>query len=435
MANDVMRMPRLLALSGIGGALEFFDFVIFLFLAPAISKNFFPPDTPVWLADVQALGIFAAGYVFRPLGGLVMAHFGDRSGRKRVFLFSILLMAFSTTGIALTPGYSTAGWMAPLILILLRSMQGAAIGGEAPGAWTFVAEHVSQRHLALACAFMSSSLIAGVLLASLVTMAAHGYFSEQEMLDYGWRIPFVAAGMLGLVGAVLRHWLSETPVFLRAREARRSAVSFPIAVVLRGHWQALAISVVATWILSAVVIVTTLMTPFILQKLYSFEPQAALAIAAFGSPFVCIGGLFAGYMSDRFGLGRYFMVASLPFAAANFLFYTQVSPDAGNVYMLFGLASFFNGMVGVNACFMVRAFPSSVRFTGISLAYNVAFAFFGGLTPVVIGALFPTIPLVHLYYLLIAALGMFLLGAYVSLRPAIVRYRSARDEGLPIDVT
>ncbi len=134
MASSVTRLPRLLALSGIGGALEFFDFVIFLFLAPVISKNFFPPDTPEWLADVHVLGIFAAGYVFRPLGGLIMAHFGDRSGRKQVFLFSILLMAFATTGIALIPSYSTAGWLAPLLLVFLRMMQGVAIGGEAPGA-------------------------------------------------------------------------------------------------------------------------------------------------------------------------------------------------------------------------------------------------------------------------------------------------------------
>lgn len=432
MASSVTRLPRLLALSGIGGALEFFDFVIFLFLAPVISKNFFPPDTPEWLADVHVLGIFAAGYVFRPLGGIIMAHFGDRAGRKQVFLFSILLMAFATTGIALIPSYSTAGWLAPILLVFLRMMQGVAIGGEAPGAWTFVAEHVAPRHLALACSFMSSSLIAGVLMASLVTMAVHSYFSPADMLDYGWRVPFVVAGVLGLLGAILRRWLSETPVFLRAREQRSVAKSLPILVVLRSHWEALSISVVATWILSAVVIVTTLMTPLILQKQYHFDPQTALAISAFGSPFVCVGGILAGYVADRVGIGRYFMFACLPFAATNYLFYSYVTPGSGNVYLLYGLSSFFNGMVGAIPCFMVRAFPSSVRFTGISLAYNVTFAVFGGLTPVVIGALLPTSPLAHMHYLLAVAVGIFLLGAYVTLRPSSVRFRSARDEGLSV---
>lgn len=430
MASRAPRVSRLMALSGVGGALEFFDFVIFLFLAPIISKNFFPPDTPGWLADVQALGIFAAGYVFRPLGGVIMAHYGDRSGRKQVFLASILLMAFATTGIALIPSYATAGWLAPIALILLRSVQGIAIGGEAPGAWTFVAEHVAPRHLALACSFMSSSLIAGVFLASMVTIATHQYFSPEAMLDYGWRIPFIVAGVLGLVSAVLRRWLSETPVFLRVRQQRTVAKSIPIMVVLRRHWEALLISVAATWILSAVVIVTTLMTPFILQNRYQFEAKAVLAISAFGSPFVCLGGVFAGYLADRIGLGRYFILASFPFAMATWLFYTQVSPTSGNVYLLYGLASFFNGMAGVIPCFMVRAFPGSVRFTGISLAYNLTFAVFGGLTPLVIAALLPAAPLFHMQYLFAVAIGMVLLGAYVSLRPACVRYRDARDEGL-----
>ncbi|QEE43164.1 MHS family MFS transporter (plasmid) [Rhizobium sp. WL3] len=422
------RMHRLLALSGIGGALEFFDFVIFLFLASEISANFFPPDTPAWVADVQTLGIFAAGYVFRPLGGIVMAHVGDRYGRKRVFLFSILLMALSTFGIALVPNYAQIGWLAPLSLLLLRSLQGAAIGGEAPGAWTFVSEHVPARNLALACAFMSASLIAGVLLASLVTMAAQSAFTPAAMLDYGWRVPFAVAGSLGLLGAILRHWLSETPVFLRARAERHRSEPLPLAVVLRSHRAALCISVAATWTLSAVVIVTTLMTPFILQRQYGFEPGASLALSAFGIPFLCVGALFAGVMSDRFGIGLYLMLASLPFAAANLLFYSDLAPENGHTQLLLALASFFNGIVGVNACLMVRAFPSNVRFTGISLAYNVAFAISGGLTPVAMASIFPTEPMVHVYYLLLIATGIGILGAYVTRNPGVIRYGQGRDE-------
>ncbi len=122
------------------------------------------------------------------------------------------------------------------------------------------------------------------------------------------------------------------------------------------------------------------------------------------------------------------MFASIPFAAANFLFYTQVNPASGNVYLLYGLASFFNGLAGVIPCFLVRAFPGNVRYTGISLAYNVTFAICGGLTPLVIGALLPSAPLFHLHYLLAVGAGMFLLGAYVSVWPSAVRYCDARDE-------
>lgn len=428
MTDAATRLPRLLALSGLGSTLEFFDFVIFLFLASEISANFFPTNTPAWLADLQTLGIFAAGYIFRPLGGLVMAHFGDLYGRKKVFLFSILLMALSTLGIALVPNYSQIGWLAPSILLILRSLQGAAIGGEAPGAWTFLAEHVPSRNLALACAFTSSSLIAGVLLASLVTLAAHSAFTLVGMIEYGWRVPFAVAGLFGLLGAILRHWLSETPVFLRARERRPHRDALPLVEVVRNHKAALALSVAATWTLSAVVIVTTLMTPFILQRLYGFEPQDALALSAFGAPFLCLGGLFAGVMSDRLGIGWYLILASLPFGAANLLCYGNLGPDIGYIHLSFAMASFFNGLVGVNPCIMARAFPSNVRYSGISLGYNITFAVSGGLTPLAMGSLFATYPMAHVYYLLMIGAAIALLGGYTTWRPGSVRYGKGRDE-------
>src|SRR5690606_9226920 len=124
---------RTLGLSALGGALEFYDFVIFVFFATTMGALFFPADMPGWLRLVQTFGIFAAGYLARPLGGIVLAHFGDLLGRKRMFLFSILLMAVPTLLIGLLPTYATVGIAAPLLLLLLRIAQGAAIGGEAPG--------------------------------------------------------------------------------------------------------------------------------------------------------------------------------------------------------------------------------------------------------------------------------------------------------------
>ncbi len=127
---------KTLGLSALGGALEFYDFIIFVFFATVIGHLFFPPEMPDWLVMIQTFGIFAAGYLVRPLGGIVLAHYGDRYGRKRVFAFSILLMALSTLGMALMPTYATIGVAAPILLIILRMLQGAAIGGEVPGAWT-----------------------------------------------------------------------------------------------------------------------------------------------------------------------------------------------------------------------------------------------------------------------------------------------------------
>src|SRR5690349_3300578 len=147
---------RTLGLAALGGALEFYDFIIFVFFTGAIAQLFFPPDTPEWLRQLQTFGLFAAGYLARPLGGIVMAHFGDRAGRKRMFLLSVLLMAVPTLLIGLLPTFAEIGYAAPLALLVLRLMQGAAVGGEVPGAWTFVAEHVPARHVGFACGTLTA---------------------------------------------------------------------------------------------------------------------------------------------------------------------------------------------------------------------------------------------------------------------------------------
>ncbi len=140
---------KTLSLAALGGALEFYDFIIFVFFATVIGDLFFPADIPDWLRQLQTFGIFAAGYLARPLGGIIMAHFGDLVGRKSMFTLSILLMALPTLAIGMLPTYETLGIAAPLLLLLMRVLQGAAIGGEVPGAWVFVAEHVPLNVLVL----------------------------------------------------------------------------------------------------------------------------------------------------------------------------------------------------------------------------------------------------------------------------------------------
>ncbi len=134
-----------------GRALEFYDFIIFVFFATVIGQLFFPPSVPDWLRQLQTFGIFAAGYLARPLGGIVMAHFGDLLGRKKMFTLSILLMSVPTLLMGLMPTYHTIGLLAPVLLLVLRILQGAAVGGEVPGAWVFVSEHVPARHVGYAC--------------------------------------------------------------------------------------------------------------------------------------------------------------------------------------------------------------------------------------------------------------------------------------------
>jgi MFS family permease len=150
-----------------------------------------------------------------------MAHFGDLLGRKKMFTLSILLMSVPTLLMGLLPTYASVGLLAPMALLVLRILQGAAVGGEVPGAWVFVSEHVPQRHVGYACGTLTAGLTAGILLGSLVATGINAVFDPQELVDHGWRVPFVLGGVFGVGSMYLRRWLHETPVFANCSNARR----------------------------------------------------------------------------------------------------------------------------------------------------------------------------------------------------------------------
>src|SRR6204780_1251463 len=172
---------RLLSLPSIGGALEFYDFVIFVFFANLIGKLFFAASLPDWVRQAQTFGIFAVGYLARPLGGIVMAHFGDTRGRKRMFTLSVLLMAIPTFLIGLLPTYQSIGLAAPLLLLSMRVLQGVAIGGEAPGAWVLVAEHARRGRVGFAVGLLTGGLSFGILLGALMAACLNRVFSEGQI--------------------------------------------------------------------------------------------------------------------------------------------------------------------------------------------------------------------------------------------------------------
>jgi MFS family permease len=406
---------RTLGLAALGGALEFYDFIIFVFFATVIGHLFFPPDMPDWLVLIQTFGIFAAGYLVRPLGGIVMAHFGDLFGRKKVFAFSILLMALSTLGMAVMPTYATIGVLAPILLVLMRILQGAAIGGEVPGAWTFVAEHVPFRHVGFACGFLCSGLTLGILLGSLIATIINSVFAPETIADWAWRIPFFLGGIFGLLAVWLRRWLQETPIFTEMKQSRALAPELPLKTVLRDHMHGVIVSALLTWILSAGIVVTTLMTATFLQRLYGYTAQQSLAATSFGTLFLIFGTAAAGAIVDRVGSGRFFTVAGFVFGAATWAFYSFASVSLTTVFVLYAIMGLAVGMVGAVPYVMVRAFPARVRFSGLSFSYNVAYAIFGGLTPIAVTSMLPFNPMAHAWYLLFIAALTVGLGIYLSL--------------------
>lgn len=406
-----MRLSRsdhkTLSLAALGGALEIYDFIIFVFFALTLSQLFFPPQMPEWLRLLQSFGIFVTGYLARPLGGILMAHFADHLGRKKVFSLSILMMALPCLLIGLMPTYADIGYFAPLILLALRILQGAAVGGEVPSAWVFVAEHAPVGRRGYALGFLQAGLTFGYLLGALTATALAQWFTPQEILDYAWRYPFLLGGVFGVIGVWLRRWLSETPVFLALRERREQPVAFPLSTVLREHRRALAPAVLLTCVLTSAVVVLVVITPTIMQQRFGMDAGHTFALSSMGIVFLNIGCVLAGLLVDRIGAWRALMFYSLLMPLGIGALYASLVSGwewPGVAYALAGLAC---GVVGVVPSVMVGLFPAPIRVSGISFTYNIAYALWASTTPLMLIALMPWSPWVCAgFALVMGAVGL-----------------------------
>jgi MFS family permease len=379
------RDARTLLLSALGGALEFYDFVVFVFLALPLSELFFPQGTAPWLAQIKVYGIFAAGYLARPLGGIVMAHFGDRSGRKRMFALSVFLMALPTLAIGLLPTYAQIGMLAPLLLLLLRIVQGIAVGGEVPGAWVFVAEHVPPQRTGFACGSLTAGLTVGILIGSLLTAWLNVRLDAAQLLDGGWRLPFLLGGVFGLVAVWLRRWLSETPEFTEMRERKQLSRELPLRVVLAAHRRGVAVSMLVTWMLTAAVVVLILLLPTLAPKSFGLSPRLASVGNVLATCGLTVGCIACGWLADRCGALRTLLGGSLLLIAGTWGLFADLAAGGAHFLPLYALAGLLVGVVGVVPVVMVQAFPPPVRFSGLSFSYNVAYAVFGAGTAAMIG--------------------------------------------------
>ena len=398
---------KTLMLAALGGALEFYDFIVYGFLTPEIGKLFFPPGVSDWVRDLQAYGLFAVAYFARPLGGVILAHFGDLSGRKRMFTLSILLMAVPTLLMGCLPTYVNIGFAAPLLLLVLRILQGAAVGGEVSGAWVFVSEHVPSRHVGFACGTLTAGLTTGILLGSLAGTAMHSWLSPEDVLAYGWRVLFIAGGVFGIIAMLLRQWLKETPVFAEMQKRKALVAELPLVAVLKTHLKSTAISMLLTWTLTAGIVVVIVMTPNFFIKLMHVDAStvfAAGSVATFG---LSIGCVTFGWLGDKFGAKPVIFVGMLLMGACYYVLYTGMPGSVATLMPLYGLTGFFVGVVGCIPLVLVNLFRAQVRFSGVSFSYNLAYAIFGGLTPVLLPLFMKTnAQMPAIYVAVVSLIGM-----------------------------
>jgi len=412
---DWREQYRVSGIVALGGCLEFYDFVIFLFFTDVIGQQFFPVGMPSWLTTVQVWGLFAAGYLFRPLGGIVLAHFGDLFGRQRVFAFSILLMAASTLGIGLLPTYQAVGIVAPFLLLFFRILQGIAIGGELPGAWTFVTEHVPPNRVGLVCGTVCCGLTLGILLATSAAAGVTSTLSLDDTQAWGWRLPFLLGGLFGLAGMKLRRMLNETPVFTSLRQRRMLVPELPLGAVLKTEGRGVVRSVFVTWVLSSVVVLT-IMLPMTLHGTFGFEKESALCAASISTLCLAIGVVIGGALLDLIGAAKFYLLFSVLLLGAAVCYYNMSGASMVELNVLAGLVGLAGGVCAGTPYVMVSSFPARIRYTGVSFAYNVSYAVFGGVIPLVVNSLSPIGALAHVLYFSVISLFAFGLGVSLLLR-------------------
>ena len=374
---------KTLGLSSLGGILEFYDFIIVFFFAKIISQHFFPAGIGEFWAMLNTYGTFAAGYLARPLGGVVMAHFGDKFGRKNMFMLSIALMVIPTFSLSVIPTYETIGYAAPLFLILVRICQGIAIGGELPGAWVFIHEHAPAGHKNAFVGFLTGCVTGGILLGSFVALLMNFIYTPAELSDWAWRVPFVIGGVFGLISIYLRRFLQETPVFKKMRESKALA-KFPLEEVVKTSRFGIWISMFITWVLTGCIVVFILLMPGFVGGVLGFSPFETTYFQMGGLVCIVSSCWLTGRLADKHNPSTLCILFSAGFAVSSVAFFSLLytaAPVVSEVVLAYFATCFFAGIMNFCPIFMCDVFPARIRFSGISFAYNIAYALSGAFTP------------------------------------------------------
>lgn len=375
-----------LGLASLGAVLEYFDFQVYVFVAAAISIEFFPPGASPWVKQVQAFGIYAIGYLVRPLAGMIIAHYADRIGRKKMFVFTVLLMSVPTFLMGVLPTYATIGWLAPAALLLLRVLQGCAVGGELPAASVFVSEHAPGRRLGLFSGTFQGIVNCGLLLgAGVAALASFVAALDPALASLAWRMPFILGGLFGLMAAYLRRHLAETPMFEKMKQERGETRHMPLYVVL-GQYRGqclLALALVFVFSTTSGVYFQYLPT-FLTTQLHFSAPLVFTANVTGVVAFVSAMPLW-GALRDLLGWGRTIALSAVLNAGiCVWFFYLIPTLGPADPWLVYAFVIVGLGAGCVHA--MVPAlisslFPTAVRQSGFAFPYSIGTALFTGLTP------------------------------------------------------
>jgi metabolite-proton symporter len=378
-------LRRVVMASLIGTTIEWYDFFLYGSAAALVFNKLFFPEFDPLTGTLLAFATYALGFVARPVGGIVFGHFGDRIGRKRLLMLSLVLMGVATVLIGLLPTYSAIGIWAPVSLIALRLVQGFAVGGEWGGAVLMAAEHGDAARRGFWASWPQAGVPAGNLLAAAVLSIMVGVQSEADFLGWGWRVPFILSALLVVVGWYIRNRIAESPMFEAEIEASEAPAKVPAVEVLRERPKAL---VLGAGLRVGENISYYVLTVFSLTYLVDVSKESrslalnALLIGA-AVQFFAIP-LFA-LLSDRIGRRPVYALGAFGLAAWSFVLFALLgSGDNASIILALVIGLALHGaMYGPQAAFITELFPTRIRYSGASLAYQLTSIVAGSLAPII----------------------------------------------------
>ena len=379
-APEVTR-PRVVLAGAVGSVVEYYDFGVYGFVATILATKFFVGDEDPTAALLATLATFAVAFVVRPIGGVLFGHIGDRYGRKNALAATIILMAVASGLIGSLPTYAAIGVGATALLVLARCLQGIAAGGELGGAASYVAEHSPPARRGFLCATTQTGALAGSLLASLVVALLTTTLGQDTMEDWGWRVPFLIAIPLGVVGLLIRARLHDSPQF-EGERAEAERPSAPIVELLSEHLPATLRCVGMSILLFSAYYVVYVYVNLHLQNVVGMRSQTA-----FWSTVTCLGVAtacmpFFGMLSDRVGRKPVLIgacIAALVLPIPGFALLEAGTVPAIAAHVVLGLID--SALMGVTLSTYAELFTTRVRYTGIALGFNLGAALAGGTAP------------------------------------------------------
>jgi MFS transporter, MHS family, proline/betaine transporter len=380
-SNEPRALRKTVLAGAIGNVLEWYDFALYGYFAPVFSVLFFPSSDPS-SSLMAAFGVFAAGFLARPLGAALFGYVGDTKGRREALAWSIILMALPTCLVGLLPTYAQIGLAAPIALTVLRFLQGLSVGGEFTGSVTFLIEHAGTTERGYIGSWAGFSAQIGALLGSTVGTIAAANLTQESLHQWGWRVPFVAGSLIALVGWYLRRRIPESPAF---EELRRSGVvsTSPVREVLRTHRVPMFQVIGLVWLHGVGFYIFFVYLPTYLTTVSAVSMATALTLNTCCMALLALLIPLMGKLSDRVGHQRLLSVGAAALALATVPLFSWLSSGqlawviVAQVLITLFVATYMGPFFAVVA----TLFPVSGRYTGLSISYNLASALFGGTAP------------------------------------------------------